>query len=158
MHDGAISWVHGQLNLWNVAITRARSHLIVVGDMNLWRARGGVAAELLNAATTSGSRIDAREGDDLVRRLYQVMSTQPGTTVTLGESVNGHPADVLIRHPDAVGPSAVLLDRGPDDGSDEARHLRLMLRRRQLLDGGEKGGAALRYPAWRLYDTSTSRL
>ncbi|MGW2651002.1 caspase, EACC1-associated type [Streptomyces sp. NPDC001393] len=157
MHDGAISWVHRQLNLWNVAITRARSRLIVVGDMNLWRERGGVAAELLNAATTSGPRIDVREGDDLVRRLYQVMSTQPGTTVTLGECANGHPADVLVHHPDAADPSPVLLDRGPDDGSDEARHLRLMLRRRQLLDGGEKGGEALRYPAWKLYDTSTIR-
>ncbi|QTE01995.1 hypothetical protein S1361_31980 [Streptomyces cyanogenus] len=54
-------------------------------------------------------------------------------------------------------PKAVLLDRGPDDGSDEARHLRLILRRRQLLDGGEKDGAAQRYPAWKIYDTSTSR-
>ncbi|MFG2885322.1 hypothetical protein ACGFYV_24025 [Streptomyces sp. NPDC048297] len=25
MHDSAIGWVHRQLNLWNVAITRARS-------------------------------------------------------------------------------------------------------------------------------------
>jgi len=157
MHDGAIGWVHRQLNLWNVAITRARSHLIVVGDMNLWRGRGGVAAALLNAATTSGPRIDEREGDDLLRRLYQVMSAQPGTTVTLGESVNGHPADVLVRPPDAAGPNAVLLDRGPDDSADEARHLRLILHRRRLLDGGEKGGDALRYPAWRLYDTSTNQ-
>ncbi|MFI6442237.1 DEAD/DEAH box helicase [Streptomyces sp. NPDC050759] len=99
MHAGAIGWVHRRLNLWNVAITRARSHLIVVGDMNLWRERGGVAAELLNAATTSGPRGDDREAGDLVRRLYQAMSAQPGTTVALGESINGHPVDVLVRPP-----------------------------------------------------------
>jgi hypothetical protein len=32
-----------------------------------------------------------------------------------------------------------------------------MLHRRRLLDGGEKGGEAVRYPAWRLYDTDTNR-
>jgi hypothetical protein len=83
------------------------------------------------------------------------MSTQPGTTATLGESIHGHPVGVVIRTQDAAGPQAVLLDRGPDDGADEARHLRLMLHRRRLLDSGEEGGQALRYPAWRLYDTST---
>ncbi|MEU6381491.1 AAA domain-containing protein [Streptomyces sp. NPDC046909] len=155
MHAAAIGWVHRQLNLWNVAITRARSHLIVVGDMNLWRERGGVAAELLNAATTNGPRTDDRETGDLVRRLYQTMSAQPGTTVALGESINGHPVDVLVQPPDAADPHAVLLDSGPDDGADEARHLRLMLRRRELLDSAEQGGQARRYPAWRLYDTST---
>ncbi|MFE2216599.1 hypothetical protein ACFW93_32250 [Streptomyces canus] len=79
------------------------------------------------------------------------MAAQPGTTVALGESINGHPVDLLVRPPDAAGPHAGLLDSGPD----EARHLRLMLRRRELLDSGEPGGQALRYPAWRLYDTST---
>ncbi|MEU9168732.1 C-terminal helicase domain-containing protein [Streptomyces sp. NPDC048420] len=154
MHAGAIGWVYRQLNLWNVAITRARSHLIVVGDMNLWRERGGVAAELLNAATASGPRADDRAADDLIRRLYQAMSQQPGTTVALGETVNGHPADLLVQPHDAASPYAVLLDSGPDDGVDEARHLRVMLRRRELLDSGEQDGQALRYPAWRLYDTS----
>ncbi|MQY39570.1 hypothetical protein SRB17_75970 [Streptomyces sp. RB17] len=102
MHDCAIGWVHRQLNLWNVAITRARSHLIVVGDMNLWRRWGGVASELLNAATTTGPRIEGHAGDDLLQRLYQVMSTQPGTTAALGESVHGHSVDVLVRSQDAA--------------------------------------------------------
>lgn len=155
MHDSAIGWVHRQLNLWNVAITRARSHLIVVGDMHLWRKWGGVATELLNAATTTGPRIKDHAGDDLLQRLYQVMSTQPGTTAALGESVHGHPVDVLVRTQDAARPQAVLLDRGPDEGADAARHLRLMLHRRRLVDCSEESARALRYPAWRLYDTST---
>ncbi|MFI6541586.1 DEAD/DEAH box helicase, partial [Nonomuraea sp. NPDC050547] len=50
MHPGAISWIDRQLNLWNVAITRARTHLIVVGDTELWGKRGSVAATLLEAA------------------------------------------------------------------------------------------------------------
>jgi hypothetical protein len=50
----------------------------------------------------------------------------------------------------------ILLDRGPDDGADEARHLRLMLHRGRLLDGGTQGPTALRYPAWRLHDIGAS--
>lgn len=48
----------------------------------------------------------------------------------------------------------MLLDPGPDDDSDAERHLRLMLHRRNLLDGGEQGGPAMRYPVWRLYDVN----
>ncbi|MEU0277050.1 hypothetical protein [Streptomyces sp. NPDC006195] len=127
----------------------------MVGDMNLWRKWGGVATELLNAATTPGPRIEEHAADDLLQRLYQVMSIQPGTTAALGESVHGHPVDVLVRTQDAARPQAVLLDRGLDESADEARHLRLMLHRRQLVDCSEESAHALRYPAWRLYDTST---
>jgi hypothetical protein len=152
MSSGAISWVNRQLNLWNVAITRARSHLIVVGDADLWRQRGGiVAATLLDAAAGTAPHTGPGGTDELQQRLYQALSRQPGTAVALGEQVNGHPADALVRGADGTT-TAVLLDRGPDDGADEARHLRLMLHRRRLLDGGAQGHAAVRYPAWRLHD------
>ena len=150
----AISWVSGRLNLWNVAITRARTHLIMVGDKDLWRRQGGVAATLLDAVDDAIPLTRERNGDDLLRRLYQVLSAPAGTTVTLGEYVNGHPADALVRPCDGPAPSAVPLDPAPDGDSEAARHLRLMLHRRKLLDGGEQGSAALRHPAWRLYDVN----
>jgi hypothetical protein len=155
MSSGAISWVNRQLNLWNVAITRARSHLIVVGDADLWRRRAGVAAALLDAAKETALPTAPGGTDELLQRLYQALSQQPGSAVTLGEEVNGHPADALVRGVDGTA-TAVLLDRGPDDGADEARHLRLMLHRRRLLDGGAQGPTALRYPAWRLHDIGAS--
>ena len=40
------------------------------------------------------------------------------------------------------------------DLADAARHLRLMLHRRELLGSREAGDAATRWPAWRLYDSS----
>nr|WSY56279.1 AAA domain-containing protein [Streptomyces sp. NBC_00886] len=152
MHPGAISWVNRQLNLWNVAITRARTHLVIVGDKDLWAKEGGVAAELLNAATTDHRHAGEQDGGDLLRRLYLALSTPPGTRVTLGETVNGHPADALVHHDNST-PHAVLLDPGPGNGDDPARHLRLMLHRRGLLEDTEQGGKASRYPAWRLYET-----
>jgi hypothetical protein len=156
MRPGAVEWVAGQLNLWNVAITRARSHLIVVGDKDRWRKRGGVAGALLDAAENDGSRPHDEAGDPLSKRLYQVLSRLPGATVTLGESLHGHPADALVRGADGTSTRAVLLDRGPDEGADAARHLRLTLHRRNLLSGSGETEEAIRLPAWRLYDTKGS--
>ncbi|WP_406154142.1 AAA domain-containing protein [Streptomyces sp. NBC_01023] len=153
MHPGAVEWVGGQLNLWNVAITRARSHLIVVGDMELWRKRGGVGAALLGAAERDGVPPGGRDEDVLLKRLYQTLSLTEKATVTLGETVHGHAVDALVRGIGTAVPQAVLLDRGVEEGGDPARHLRLMLHRRNLLGRGDGEVEAARWPAWRLYDT-----
>ncbi|MFC7984244.1 AAA domain-containing protein [Streptomyces sp. NPDC057336] len=153
MHPGAVEWLAGQLNLWNVAITRARSHLIVVGDKDRWRKRGGVAGALLDAAENDGFRPHDQAGDPLFKRLYEALSRLPGATVTLGENLRGHPADALVRYPEGTATRAVLLDRGPEEGTDAARHLRLTLHRRNLLSGSGEKEEAIRWPAWRLYDT-----
>jgi hypothetical protein len=151
MHPGAIGWIDRQLNLWNVAITRARSHLIVVGDAGLWQQRGGVGAALFraSASTDAPDRADHDGYKELLKRLYTQLSDQPGSTVELDATVNGHRADAVTRSDQNV--QAVLLDLGHDVATDAGRHLRLMLRRRQLLATGD-GDSALRLPAWRLYD------
>ncbi|GAA3156559.1 hypothetical protein GCM10010521_50820 [Streptomyces rameus] len=152
MHPGAVAWVAGQLNLWNVAVTRARSHLIMVGGKALWRERKGMAAALLEAAERDGAGPRDHDGDPLLKRLYQALSRQPQATVTLGGSIHGHPVDALVRGVDGA-PRAVLLDRGAREDADPARHLRLALHRRGLVSGGEEGDEATRWPVWRLYDT-----
>ncbi|MFD4023100.1 AAA domain-containing protein [Streptomyces sp. NPDC058576] len=157
MHPGAVEWVAGQLNLWNVAITRARSHLIVVGDKGLWRQRGGVGAALLEASERDGVDPGGGAEDVLLKRLYLALSCTEGATVTLGETVHGHAADALVRGVDGAVPQAVLFDRGVEDDGDAARHLRLMLHRRNLLGGGDGEAEAARWPAWRLYDTDEQR-
>ena len=52
MSAGTIAWLESARNLWNVAISRARAHLIVVGDKPFWERRDGVGADLA-AATPS---------------------------------------------------------------------------------------------------------
>ncbi|MFD9427774.1 MULTISPECIES: AAA domain-containing protein [unclassified Streptomyces] len=157
MHPGSVAWVGEQLNLWNVAITRARSHLIVVGDKKLWRKRGGVGAALLEAAERDGLAPGGGDEDVLLKRLYQTLSLAEEATVTLGETVHGHPADAVVRGIGGAAPRAVLLDRGVEEDGDGARHLRLMLHRRNLLGGGDGEAEAARWPAWRLYDTVEQR-
>ncbi|RLL65991.1 AAA domain-containing protein [Streptomyces sp. Z26] len=153
MHPGAVSWVSRQVNLWNVAITRARTHLIVVGDRERWSRQEGTASALLEAATAGAPRSGAADGDELTKRLYQRLAGDPSTTVVLGENVAGHPVDALLKDADGAARGAVLLDHGVGEHGDAARHLRLMLHRRTLLDDGPRGLAATRCPAWRLYDT-----
>ncbi|WP_097868185.1 caspase, EACC1-associated type [Streptomyces sp. rh34] len=154
MHPGAVEWIAGQLNLWNVAITRARSHLIVVGDKGLWRQRGGVGAALLEASERDGAAPGGGSEDVLLKRLYQALSRgEEEATVALGETVHGHPADAVVRGVGGAAPQAVLLDRGGGEDGDAARHLRLVLHRRNLLGGGDGEAEAARWPAWRLYDT-----
>ncbi|MBF8192488.1 caspase family protein [Nonomuraea sp. K274] len=139
MREGAINWVERQPNIWNVAITRARSLLIVVGDEALWGKRGGVAAGLLQAAR--GISGDGQPGpDELLLRLYQRVT---GDTVSLDGIVRGHPVDVLVKRDEVT--SAMLLDRGAPVERSPALHLEMMLRRRRLLD------PAVRVPAWQLY-------
>ncbi|MFB7915265.1 AAA domain-containing protein [Streptomyces sp. NPDC056061] len=157
IHPGAAEWVGGQLNLWNVAITRARGHLIVVGDKEFWRKRGGVGAALLEAAERDGVPPSDRDEDVLLKRLYQNLSRSEEATVALGETVHGHAADAMVRGVGGAAPQAVLLDRGMDEDGDAARHLRLMLHRRNLLGSGDGEVEAARWPAWRLYDTDERR-
>ncbi|MFC9746693.1 caspase, EACC1-associated type [Streptomyces niveus] len=157
MHSGAVEWISGQLNLWNVAITRARGHLIVVGDKELWRKRGGVGTALLEAADRNGVSLGGGDDDVLLRRLYRILSLAKEATVTLGETVHGHPVDALVGGTSATTSRAVLLDRGIEEGSDAARHLRLMLHRRNLLGSEDGKVEAVRWPAWRLYETGERR-
>ncbi|WP_042390392.1 caspase, EACC1-associated type [Streptacidiphilus melanogenes] len=152
MSPSAISWVDNQLNLWNVAITRARSHLIVVGDAELWRKRGGVATTLLDAAGTEPPATTDTPVE-LLKRLYQELSTRPSVNVALAETVNGHIADAVMRHDDG-STTAVLLDPGPQESDNGAHHLRVSLHRLRLLEGGEADARAVRCPAWRLFDVA----
>ncbi|WP_406690721.1 DEAD/DEAH box helicase [Saccharopolyspora sp. ID03-671] len=150
---GALNWIEQELNLWNVAITRARSHLIVVGSQGLWRKRGGPGARLVQAADTSDTGGDPAEHapDTVSQRLYELLADLPQVGLQLGTRVNGHPVDAVVSTGnDSVLP--ILIDRGPDDEEGSARHLRLMLRRRELLGSPESNHRAARLPSWMLFD------
>ncbi len=151
MRPGSIRWVQRQLNLWNVAITRARSHLIVIGDGQLWEHQGGLAAGLRAVASGAFTAESNPHPDDVKSRLFTFLSTQsPGAEVELGATANGHTADAVIRT--SVEEVPLIFDPGAPAGVDSARHLRLMLRRRDLLSPvGDL--TARRLPAWKLYDT-----
>ncbi|MBB5908255.1 caspase, EACC1-associated type [Actinoalloteichus hymeniacidonis] len=159
MKPGAVSWVNQQLNLWNVAITRARSHLIVVGDREFWSGYGGTGSELVLAAeraSDAGSSL-AHASDDLGQRLYEVATAIPGVGIELSCSMNGYAVDAVLTHEDGIA-RPVLIDRGNTGAADPARHLRRQLRRCELLTPIGSESSAIRMPSWKLHDPDAVRI
>lgn len=146
MPAASIGWLDRQPNLWNVAITRARRQLYVVGDKRVWRTRH-LGAELIRAAGPEPATIAAP--DDLRSRL-RTRATDPSIDrLEIDVAVNSYQADAVAYHRSGDA-SAYLIDRGCTD-DDPGRHLRLMLRRTELLGDPDRAVEAYRVPAWRMY-------
>jgi hypothetical protein len=136
-------WADQQRELWNVTITRARSHLVVVGDEAVWARRGGLGGELLAAAAEPALGRHPL-AHDLAERIYTALASS-GADPELGVMVHGHRADAVVKNGASVRP--VVVDIGADRRADPAAHLRWMLRYLALL-----GDDAVRLPTWSLYD------
>ena len=146
MPGSSIAWLEAARNLWNVAISRARVHLVVVGNHAFWSSRRGVGAEL---AAIDAAVDEPAKDDLLLQRLYARLSSIPGAIVELAVSVNGYTCDALV-HRDGRS-TVVLLDRTAL-AMDAARHLRLQYRRVALLTAPDRSRDTVRVPAWRLYE------
>ncbi|GAB2677990.1 hypothetical protein GCM10027271_43690 [Saccharopolyspora gloriosae] len=144
IEEKSVRWLEEQRNLWNVAITRARSQLIVAGNAEYWSTRAGVGGELAAAARNGHALPDP---DEHQQRLYGLV---PGAAVQLNQVLNGHRVDATVSHGGV--PLSVLLDRGPAAGVDPGEHLHRMLRKRDLLDPERGVRSAVRVPVWRLYE------
>jgi hypothetical protein len=151
MPEAGLQWLQREPNLWNVAITRARSHLIVVGDLDFWRGRPGIVGTLADLAA-GGEAIIVRESPstgnggrhaaDLLHR--QLEQAQPPVNYRRDAIQDGYRCDFLINS--STGAVALLVDRGHGE-QEPARHLRLQL---EQLDRLRATGArhAIRIPAW----------
>ncbi|MCN9242971.1 AAA domain-containing protein [Streptomyces sp. RY43-2] len=164
-------WVASQVNLWNVAVTRAKSQLVTVGSHAFWRDQSGLPALL----ATRSAPLDAKGAgcgrgamvgtadpvigihEELTDRLQQYLTSHGITDLERAAQVGGHPVDLLFT--EAGENTAVLIDPGPPPESDPARHLRLAHARGDLLTGLPSGGhgakpclvsRTVRVPAWRI--------
>ncbi|MET7273125.1 AAA domain-containing protein [Streptomyces flaveolus] len=168
-------WVASQVNLWNVAVTRAKSQLITVGGLAFWQEQSGLPALLATRSAPLGAGGDgataegrgprpvAEAREDLADRLQQYLAGRGITDLERAVLVGGHPVDLLFT--DAGENTAVLIDPGPGPGTDPARHLRLLHARGDLLTGLPSGGhgakpcpvsRAVRVPAWRILSGETA--
>ncbi|MFV8132486.1 DEAD/DEAH box helicase [Streptomyces syringium] len=164
-------WVSSQVNLWNVAVTRAKSQLITVGGHAFWLERAGLPAllarrsALLQAGADESARASAEVGagradprrEQLADRLQQYLCARGISDLERTAVVGGHAVDLLFT--EGGGNTAVLIDQGPLPGLDPARHLRLMHAQGDLLTGLPSGGRGakagpvkrtVRVPAWRI--------
>ncbi|WP_431989775.1 caspase, EACC1-associated type [Streptomyces albogriseolus] len=161
-------WVASQVNLWNVAVTRAKSQLITVGCRAFWQEQSGLPALLAArsaplGASDGGTVSDGLRGpvsetrEDLADRLQRYLTGRGITDLERAVPVGGHPVELLFT--EAGENTAVLIDPGPRPGDDPARHLRLTHARGNLLTGLPSGGhgakpgpvsRTVRVPAWRI--------
>ncbi|MGV9414772.1 caspase, EACC1-associated type [Nocardia sp. NPDC003693] len=157
MPRGSIDWVDRQLNLWNVAITRARCHLLVFGNRDLWSERG-IGSALIDAAEAGvGSAPGSLAFDHLRDRLHQYLTTRyPDAHIEAEPIVYGHRTDALVRR-NTGQHTAVVLDRGVTGDSNPARHLQLMLAQSTVRHDPARGFYANRFPAWWLYCTPSDQ-
>ncbi|WP_194821971.1 AAA domain-containing protein [Micromonospora sp. S-DT3-3-22] len=137
--DRTRGWLAHQTNLWNVAITRARSQLVVVGDRSWWSAQRG----LLTALALVGDATGARPGADSVPadRLHRALR-QVGLTVRRDVPMAGQTVDIVVRREDAE--LAVVVD--DPAGDPEGRELRKVLARLDVTGGSYP---VRRVPVWR---------
>ncbi|CAL9564540.1 caspase, EACC1-associated type [Streptomyces sp. enrichment culture] len=163
-------WVSSQVNLWNVAVTRAKSQLITVGSHAFWQGQSGLPALLAGRSEVLGTGASAdRPGagfgarsrgafrEELTDRLQDFLGRRGVTDLEREAVVGGHVVDLLFT---VDGDNtAVLVDTGPEQGQDPARHLRLTHARGDLLPGLPSGGSGakpgpvartVRVPAWRI--------
>ncbi|MGW6014308.1 caspase, EACC1-associated type [Streptomyces sp. NPDC055210] len=162
-------WVASQVNLWNVAITRAKSQLITVGGRAFWEDQSGLPTLLAARSVPLGTGGDDTKAEagvpgavtgvraDLADRLQRHLAGRGITDLERAVLVGGHPVDLLFT--EAGENTAVLIDAGPGPGVDPARHLRLAHARGDLLTGLLSGGhgakscpvsRTVRVPAWRI--------
>ena len=133
------NWLLSEINLWNVAITRARSRMIVVGDRRWWAAQSGMLAELASAPAglLARNRPDSPTTDSIAAALLRAGQT-PERDVTLA----GQSCEFLVRRPE--GDIALMLDA---PGVADGHGLRRRLRR---VDAAQRTGTrVLRVPVWR---------
>ncbi|MEV5764978.1 AAA domain-containing protein [Micromonospora sp. NPDC052213] len=137
--DRTRGWLVHETNLWNVAITRARSQLVVVGDRSWWSGQRG----LLTALALVRDVADAQPGTATVPvdRLHLALRGA-GLTVRRDVAVAGRAVDLVVGRGDAE--LAVVVD---DPAGDPAgRGLRRVLARLDVISGATP---VRRVPAWR---------
>ncbi|WP_328368310.1 AAA domain-containing protein [Micromonospora zamorensis] len=137
--DRTRGWLVHQTNLWNVAITRARSQLVVVGDRSWWSGQRGLLTALASVRDLTTAQLDAATGaaDQLHLALRRA-----GLTVRRDVAVDGRAVDLLVQHGDVE--LAVVVD--DPAGDPDGGQLRKVLAQLDIIGGATP---AHRVPAWR---------
>jgi uncharacterized caspase-like protein len=133
-------WVRGETNLWNVAITRAMSRLVVVCDRTWWAGKTGLLSQLIDASEREPEvQVGVR---DLVDRLQYALERVGGAELKRGAMIAGQSCDLVIEGDPGT---ALVVDAAP--APDGKRH-RQQLARLDLIAAA--GYRPIRVAAWRI--------
>lgn len=135
------NWLVHQTNLWNVAITRARSQLVVVGDHEWWASQQGLLAELARGSANgqTGTTAPRSAADNLHAALRH-----SGLRVERDVMLAGRRYDIMTGAPAAT--LALVVD--DPEGDADGRGLRKVL---AWIDLAATAVTVRRVPVWRCY-------
>ncbi|MGH3829754.1 MAG: caspase, EACC1-associated type [Pseudonocardiaceae bacterium] len=141
MRERTRNWLVHQTNLWNVAITRARSQLVVVGDQGWWASQLGLLTELARGSTNGEtSATSPRSAADQLHAALRRSDRHVERDVMMA----GRRYDIVTGAP-AVTMALVVDD---PEGDADGRGLRKVL---AWIDVAVTTATVRRVPAWRCY-------
>jgi hypothetical protein len=138
-------------NLWNVAITRARAMMLVIGDRAFWErhgALGGKLAARIDSVLEQTSRW--RYSDDIRDLLYDRLIGIGAKELELGVPAGGYSLDARLTL-DGAGFAGLILDIGDEARPTAGRLLRQQIRRAELIGAADTQLTVRRLPGWLLY-------
>ena len=145
-----LGWLGGTPNLFNVAITRAQSYLLVVGNWHFCSEASGPLAELARYVRTLDIERTIEKSGQLGRlhsqaesRLYAAM-LNAGLIAEPKVLIRGYECDFVIRHADTV----INIECDGRHHLDASGRLRLQDHARDAMIE-HQGWRVLRIPAWR---------
>ncbi|MEA2203042.1 MAG: hypothetical protein QOI89_3782, partial [Solirubrobacteraceae bacterium] len=135
------NWLVHQTNLWNVAITRARSQLIVVGDQEWWASQQGLLTGL--ARGSANGKTNTTVPRSAADRLHAALR-RSGLHVERDVMMAGRRYDIRTTGPAAT--VALVVD--DPEGDADGQKLRKVLAR---IDVAANTVTVCRVPVWRCY-------
>ncbi|MFC4562829.1 AAA domain-containing protein [Nocardiopsis mangrovi] len=144
-------WADREQTLWNVAVTRAKSRLYIVGDRGYWAARDGLLGDIAAAGTPGPAPEEPGARDEARAQLFTAL-LEAGADPRRSEPVDGYTAGITV--PTAGGGEvAVIIDRagiGDPNAGPAGRGLQRALDHAALFEA-VSGIPTIRVPAWRCF-------
>ncbi|HEX6075150.1 MAG TPA: DEAD/DEAH box helicase [Micromonosporaceae bacterium] len=140
IRDTTRNWLVHQTNLWNVAMTRARSQLVVVGDRPRWASQSGLLAAV---AAPEAGYVDPTEKNTRAADALHASLRHGGLRVTRDVRLDGYHYDIAVSKSGAAWSLMILVD--DPQGDPAGRPFRKVL---ALLDA-TPSVPVIRVPAWK---------
>lgn len=151
MSGGGLRFFDRDENLWNVAITRAKAHLLIIGDRSFWQQHGALGGKLMDRIDAIGGLESTwPHGSELRDLLYARLALLDLKELELGVPANGAVLDARFVGADG-GPTGLLLDAGAKGDESPGGHLRRQLVRVDIATPTDGTLPVRRLSAWRLY-------
>jgi len=155
MSNGGLRFFDRDENLWNVAITRAKAHLLIIGDRSFWQHHGALGGKLIDRIDAIGELESTwPHGSELRDLLYARLASLDLKELELSVPVNGAILDARFVGADG-GHTGLLLDPGAKEDELPGGHLRRKLVRVDIATPPDDTLSVRRLPAWRLYGADT---